>query len=215
AGARKRVVNSRKFQIGYKLQDVGPSGVSSVELYITDDNGATWYHYGADEDKCSPFVVEVPREGIYGFALGVQSGAGLASDPPQNGDAPVLVVAVDLTPPRLELLPLEQGRGKDADKLLISWRCSDELLSEKPVSLFFSPTGQAPWLPISEAIENTGSYVWSSDPQVASRFYLRIEARDLAGNVQIVESRQPVVVDLSRPTAKIVDVESSADSGVP
>jgi hypothetical protein len=215
ATGRQRVVSSLKFQIGYKLQDVGPSGVASVELYITQDNGTTWYRYGADDDNQSPIQVEVPREGTYGFALGVRSGAGLASDPPQNGDSPSIVVTVDLTPPRLELLPLEQGRGKNSNKLLISWKCSDETLTEKPISLFYSPSGQAPWLPISGPVENTGSYIWTVDPANLPKFYLRVEARDQAGNVQTMETQQPVVIDLSRPTAKFTDVEPPADGGVP
>jgi hypothetical protein len=125
------------------------------------------------------------------------------------------VVAVDMTPPSLELFPLEQGRGKNADKVMISWKCTDEFLPERPVALFYSSTGEAPWIPISGAIENTGSYAWDADSGTNPRIYLRIEARDLAGNVQIAQSQQPVVVDLARPTAKIIDVESPAESGVP
>jgi hypothetical protein len=184
-------------------------------LYITEDNGATWYRYGADEDRRSPVQVEVPREGIYGFTLGVQNGLGVASDPPQSGDSPAIVVAVDLTPPRLDRLSVEQGRGKNVGKVIITWKCTDEFLSEKPIALFYSASGQAPWIPISGPIENTGSYAWSPDAQIASTAYLRIEARDLAGNLQTAESRQPVVLDLSRPTAKIIDVESPAEDSVP
>jgi hypothetical protein len=212
---RQRVVGSRKFQIGYKLQDVGPSGVAGVELYITQDNGATWYRYGSDDDNQSPIHVEVPRAGTYGFALGVRSGAGLASDPPQNGDAPAIVVVVDQTPPQLELLPFEFGRGKNNNKLLISWKCTDDNLDDRPVSLFYSTTGEAPWLAIAQPVENSGSYLWTVDPSAMPRFYLRIEARDAAGNTQTIESQQPVVIDLSRPTAKIIDVESPAETVVP
>lgn len=209
---RRRVVNSRKFQIGYNLEGVGPSGVSSVDLYITDDSGAHWYHYGIDDDNISPIMVEVPSEGTYGFALGVRSGAGLASDPPQNGDAPSIVVVVDQTVPALELLPVQQGFGKNVNKLLISWKCSDANLSERPISLFYSPTGQAPWLPIADPIENSGTYVWNMGAAVPTKFTVRIEARDLAGHVQTLDSPQPIVIDLSRPTAKIIDVESHAAS---
>jgi hypothetical protein len=212
---RQRIVGSRKFQIGYKLQDVGPSGVAGVELYITPDNGATWYHYGSDDDNESPVQVEVPKAGTYGFALGVRSGAGLASEPPQNGDAPAIIVIVDQTPPQLELLPVEQGRGKNSNKILISWKCSDENLRETPISIFYSTTGQAPWLPIASDLENSGSYLWTVDPGSTPKFSVRIEARDMAGNTQVVESQQPVVIDLARPTAKIIDVESPAEGGVP
>jgi hypothetical protein len=209
------VVDSRRFQIGYNLEGVGPSGVSSVELYITDDNGATWYHYGSDDDHQSPILVEVPREGTYGFVLGVRSGAGLASEPPQKGDPPSIVVVVDQTTPKLEMFPVEQGVGKNFNKLLISWKCEDENLAERPISLFYSPSGQTPWLPISGPTENTGSFVWTIGAGVPVKFYLRIEARDLAGHVQTIDSPQPIVIDLSRPTAKIIDVELPASSGLP
>jgi hypothetical protein len=213
--SRRRVVDSRKFQIGYNLEGVGPSGIGSVELYITEDNGTNWYHYGADDDHQSPILVEVPREGTYGFALGVRSGAGLTSEPPQKGDPPSIVVVVDQTTPRLEMFPVEQGLGKNVNKLLISWRCEDENLAEKPVSLFYSPSGQAPWLPISGPAENTGRFVWTIGSGLPVKLYLRIEARDLAGHVQTIDSPQPIVVDLSRPTAKIIDVELPISSGVP
>ena len=216
AAGRQRVVDSKRFQIGYNLEGVGPSGVSSVDLYITEDNGATWYHYGADDDHQSPILVEVPREGTYGFALGVRSGAGLTSEPPQKGDLPSIVVIVDQTTPKLEMFPVEQGLGKNVNKLLMSWKCEDENLAEKPVSLFYSPSGQAPWLPISGPTENTGSFVWTIGSGAPVKFYLRIEARDLAGHVQTIDSPQPIVVDLSRPTAKIIDVElPAASSGLP
>ena len=59
---RVRFVNSRNFQIAYKVQYVGPSGISGVELFITTDHGAKWYRYGEDEDRQSPFQVQVPRD---------------------------------------------------------------------------------------------------------------------------------------------------------
>jgi hypothetical protein len=213
--ARKRVVDSKRFQIGYNLEDVGPSGISSVDLYITEDNGATWYHYGSDDDNQSPVFVEVPCEGTYGFALGVRSGAGLSSEPPQKGDLPAIVVVVDQTAPELELLPVQQGLGKNVNKLLITWKCADDNLADRPVSLFYSSSGQAPWLPVTGPLENTGSFVWNISQGVPVKFYLRIEARDLAGHVATVDSPQPIVIDLSRPTAKIIDVESPQPAAVP
>jgi len=207
-GGRSRIVNTRQFQIGYKLQDVGPSGVSSVDLYITQDDGATWYKYGEDNDSQSPIQVEVPKEGTYGFAIGVRSGVGLASDPPQPGEKPASIVTVDQTPPQLELLPIQQGRGRAASKLLIQWRFADENPADKPISLSFSASGQGPWQPITGWQENTGNYIWTIGPGVPSKFYLRLEGRDVAGNVQVIETPQPVLVDLSRPTAKIIDIEA-------
>lgn len=210
--ANARVVNQRQFQIGYRIEEVGPSGISSVEMFITQDNGATWYRYGEDPDKRSPFVVNVPREGAYGFTLLVRSGVGLAVDPPQPGERPSIVVNVDETAPRVQLLPAEQGRGPALNKLLIRWVAQDENLAERPISLWYGTNPNGPWQPITTGIENTGSYVWPLPQAVGSRLFFRIEARDIAGNVQRLDTVEPLLIDLSKPTARIIDVEATADS---
>lgn len=207
-----RVVNQRQFQIGYRIEEVGPSGISSVEMFITQDNGATWYRYGEDADKRSPFVVSVPREGVYGFTLLVRSGVGLAEDPPQPGDRPSIIVNVDETAPRVQLLPVEQGRGPSLSKLLLRWTAQDENLAERPISLWYGTNPNGPWQPISGGIENSGSYIWSLPQGVASKLFFRIEVRDVAGNVQRLDTVEPLLIDLSKPTARIIDVEATADS---
>lgn len=208
-----RVVNQRQFQIGYRIEEVGPSGISSVELFITQDNGATWYRYGEDADKRSPFIVNVPREGAYGFTLIVRSGVGLAADPPQPGERPSIVVNVDETAPRVQLMPVEQGRGQSINKLLIRWMAQDDNLTERPISLWYGASPNGPWQPIAGGIENTGSYVWTMAPGLAPRIFFRIEARDAAGNVQRLDTTEALLIDLSKPTARILDVETTADSG--
>lgn len=205
-----RVVASRDFHINYKLQDVGPSGISSVHLYMTQDNGANWTKYGEDSDAQSPFTVRVLSEGIYGFAIVPQSGVGLSADLPQAGDKPQTVIVVDQTAPVVELLPLEQGRGKNLNKILIQWRMEEQFPTDKPIALSYAISPQGPWQPISGWTENTGRYIWSIGHNVPPKFYVRLEARDIAGNTQSTETPDPVIIDLSRPTARIVDVESQS-----
>lgn len=213
AGTKTRVVGGRKFHIGYKVDDVGPSGVSSVELFITEDNGRKWYKYGTDPDNQSPFDVEVPRDGAYGFAIRVRSGAGLAADPPQPGEAPSILVVCDQVGPQIQMLPPQQGRAENMDKVVIRWKATDENPHEKPISLSFATDLQGPWQPISGWQPNTGSYVWSVGPSVPARIFIRVTARDAAGNLSKAETTEAVVVDLTKPTARIVDVEPT-DAGV-
>jgi hypothetical protein len=205
--SRTRLVQARQFTIGYKLQDVGPSGVSNVELFITTDNGTTWWRYGEDKDKQSPFHVEVPKAGTYGFSILVRSGVGLADNPPQPGEKPAIVVIVDESKPQLEMLPLQQGRGDSLGRILIAWRANDEHFGDKPVTLSYAALKNGPWLPIVGPIENSGSYVWALGQGVPSKVYVRIEVRDLAGNTERAETAEPVFIDLARPTAQIVDIE--------
>ncbi len=209
-----RTVNSKKFQIGYKIDSVGPSGVGRVELFITENGGQKWWKYGEDADQKSPFSVEVPRDGVYGFIIRVQSGVGLAEEPPQHGQKPSVVIVVDQTPPAAELTGLEQGQGADLHKILIRWRVSDEHPSDTPVAFSYSSSPRGPWEPISGWLQDTGSYAWSVGAGVPSHVFVRMTARDAAGNIVRVDSPQPVVVDLAKPTATIVDVESIEERSV-
>ncbi|MFG0296590.1 MAG: hypothetical protein ACF8PG_11860 [Maioricimonas sp. JB045] len=203
-----RRVNSRTFNISYALDNVGPSGVGDVDLYITENGGLKWYHYGSDPDRRSPMSVTVPRDGDYGFALRVHSGVGIAARPPQPGDKPAFRIVVDQTPPKAQLYPLVQGQGAAHNKVEIQWVASDERLADKPISLFYAMQPSGPWEPIATGLENTGRYVWALEMEAAQKIYVRIDARDAAGNVTRVEVNQPLVIDMSTPTARILDVET-------
>ncbi|RLS38736.1 MAG: fibronectin type III domain-containing protein [Planctomycetota bacterium] len=206
AGAK--LVKSNSFNIGYSLDQVGPSGVGAVDLYITEDDGRSWFHYGSDPDRKSPFSVRVEKSGQYGFAIRARSGIGLSDDPPQPGNRPEIIVVVDDVAPRPRLGSLNQGQGVTHNQVMLSWVLLDGDLPEQSVMLSraYSPTG--PWEPISGWIENTGRYLWSVDQTFERPVYIRIEARDLAGNIGKADSDQPLHIDLTRPTARILDVET-------
>lgn len=207
SNGRFRAVKSPRFEVNYRIDDVGPSGVSAVELFVTQNNGQKWFKYGDDQDKQSPFVVEVPEDGLYGFAIRVRSGAGLADDPPQPGEEPSVVIVVDRTPPQVQLLPIQQGAGGQLNKITISWRMADDNPSDKPVSLAYSANPNGPWERICDWQQDTSSFVWNVGQGAPSRLYVRLAARDAAGNHSFVDTPQPLLVDLSKPTARIVDVE--------
>ena len=207
ARGRVRLVKSTRFQLGYKLDDVGPSGVSGVELFVTEDAGVTWYRYGVDDDQSSPFHVEVPGEGTYGFTIRARSGAGLALRPPRPGQAPTVVVAVDLTPPQVLLNPVETRAEGQTGQALITWIAYDAHPASRPVYISYAPTGDGPWEPISGWQVDTGSFSWLLGAELPPRVYFRVTFRDAAGNLSYSVTPEPIVVDTSRPSARIVDVE--------
>ncbi len=203
-----KVIKANAFNIGYSLEQVGPSGVGGVDLFITEDNGRHWFSYGSDPDRQSPFSVRVEHGGQFGFAIRARSGIGLSDDPPKPGHPPEIIVIVDQDAPRPKLGNLTQGQGLTHNQVQFSWVLMDADLPEQPVMLSraFSPTG--PWEPISGWIENSGRYIWTLDQTIDRPIYIRLEARDLAGNIGKVDSDQPLQIDLRRPTARILDVES-------
>lgn len=207
SGSKTKNVASTRFQIDYRLEDVGPSGISSVELFITADGGQQWWRYGEDPDRMSPFEVEVPSDGTYGFAIRAKSGVGAAHLPPRPGETPAIQVLVDQTAPSISRLTAQQGVGQQMNQITLNWSVTDAQLADRPISLSYSGQGNGPWEPLTGWNENTSQYVWTVNQNVPHQLYFRLAARDNAGNIAYQQTQHPVLIDLSQPSAHILDIE--------
>jgi hypothetical protein len=212
-GERPRMINTRTFELDYELETVGPSGVSRVALWGTSDGGRNWRLFALDDDNRSPISVTVDEEGIYGFRIVATSGAGLAQDIPKSGDLPAILIGVDLTKPSARIVSAELGKGKDEGHLFIAWEASDNLLTERPVTLSYSQNPAGPWTTIATGLENTGRYDWTIDSRAPALIYLRLEVRDEAGNLAVQDSKDPLALDQLRPSVKIREVRPVSKSG--
>jgi hypothetical protein len=137
-------------------------------------------------------VVTVDEDGIFGFRIVVEGAGGAAAMRPTTGDQPELWVAVDLRRPTAELTAIEPGNGNLADHLILRWRAADDNLEARPISIFYSSLPVGPWSAVATSVENTGEYMWRVERHVPTRFYLRLEARDTAGNLAAFQTRDPV-----------------------
>jgi hypothetical protein len=206
----RRLVNSKRISLNYELKEVGPSGVSTIELWYTQD-GRSWYRYplpkNADDVQRPPLVFEVNNEGVYGFTLVARSGVGLGERPPQVGDRPQVWVEVDLTKPVVSLQNVVVGQGPDKGKLTVSWTARDKNLSREPITISYAEQATGPWTPVVEKIQNTGRYVWLMPERIPYQFLVRVEAADLAGNIGEALTPSLIKVDLSQPKVRILHVE--------
>ncbi len=199
-------VNSLTFDLDYELQTVGPWGVSQVHLWGTRDGGRQWQRLGADQDNRSPLRVSVPEPGVYGFRIVVDGAGGVAAPTPQPGDAPELIVGVDLAAPQAELQTPQLGQGAYAGQTLITWSAQDDNIADRPVGLFYSATAEGPWSTIATNVENVGHYAWQPGRDVPPRVFLRLEVRDAAGNIAVQQTPQAFDLNLPRPTGRLRQV---------
>lgn len=212
-GQRPRIVNTRRFELEYEIESLGPSGLSKVELWSTRDGGRTWESYGEDADRQSPMLVTVDKEGIYGFRIIAQSNSGLGGLAPRSGDLPEVWIGVDFTKPEARLGKIEFGNDDQrGGEMIIPWTVRDLMLVERPISLAYGDRMDGPWTPIASGIDNTGRYVWRLDNTVPNRVFLRLEARDEAGNVAIAVTDEPISIDRLRPQGRIRDVRPVPES---
>jgi hypothetical protein len=211
------LVESPRFKLQYAVDDAGPNGPATVELWITQDGGRTWIRRGDDPDRTSPIDVDLGGEGTYGICLVARSAAGLGDQPPAPGDPPQTWVEVDASPPVVQLDPIQVGTGANSGKIAITWRATDLHLAPRSVSLLWRPDQPgATWQPLASGQENAGRYIWIVPPSVPSRFHVRIEAVDTVGHRGYAESTEsgPIMVDRSRPRSRIIGLDPNARSGL-
>jgi hypothetical protein len=213
AGERPRMIRSKKFELEYDVDSVGPSGIGRVELWGTRDGGKTWASYAIDGDNRSPIIVNVDQEGVFGFCLVVTNGAGVGNKPPASGDLPELWVDVDVTKPTARLISVTPGMDQENGSVIISWQADDRQLSARPVSLYFATSPSGPWTPIASGLENTGRYAWPIERGTPGILFFRLEVRDEAGNVGEAVTTEAVTVDQARPKARMRDVRAVTETG--
>ena len=115
-GPRAQVISYPRFDLGFDLEQRGPSGISRVDLWVTRDDGRSWHKWSQHDGKngivrVTLDVQQNPQlEGTYGFRLVPVSGAGLSEREPVADAAPDLRVVLDMTPPQLALFPPEPDR---------------------------------------------------------------------------------------------------------
>jgi hypothetical protein len=188
----------------YRIDQIGPSGVSKVEVWITKDQGQTWQRLKEDLDRRSPADIDLPGDGVYGITLVLTNGNGFGGRPPRKGDAPTAWIEVDLSPPQVQLPEVDPKT--DNGTLTIRWQARDRNLGTEPVSLYCRCSPTDPWKLIARNLKNEDSYRWEFPRDSNSVYFFKVEAVDRVGNVGRAETANPVVLDMTEPRASVVGI---------
>jgi hypothetical protein len=221
-------VNKPDVNLEFEVSKLGSSGAGNVDVYYTVDEGATWEQYRADVPPTWPATFEARGHGpvrgsvavqlkdegvIYGFYLVVKSKAGLGKPPPQRGEPPQIRVELDRIAPEAELYKPAADPG-NREVLILSWRATDRNLAPNPITLEYAEHPNGPWHTIGEPqLPNTtptGHYAWRVSESVPSRVYLKLTARDAAGNIAEAKTREPILVDLAVPDVVVTGASVSS-----
>ncbi len=198
--------NSCIFSLDYVVDNDPGAATANVELWGTIDQGDSWERWGVDSDRESPFDIEVEQEGLFGFRMVIVGANGVASRRPLPGDKPDAWVRVDTQIPGCRILSVLNGKGNDAGSLVIEYSATDDHFGDRPISFAWAPNPNGPWQPISQGARNNSRYVWTPDPGLPDRVYLRMEAVDAAGNVGANQLDLPVDIQGASPRGRIQGV---------
>jgi hypothetical protein len=203
-------VHDKQVAIDFDVDRRGPSGVKKIEMYVTQDDGQTWSKYSESMNTTPPLQLDLPaRDGLYGFCMVLYSGVGQSEGPPRAGDAPHFRVLVDRTLPQVMLYepvldPVQPN------SLIVRYKAADANLVPASISLFWKSRPDQPWQPLtagspkpSAQFAGVQECTWTLPPDVPNSVYLRVTARDQAGNVGEFVTRDSVTVDLNKPVARV------------
>jgi hypothetical protein len=203
-----RLINGKRLHLGYQVKDT-EAGPTPVELWYTRD-GKTWHRDENPPQVRSPYVMELPDQGVYGLTLVPCKAGARGTQPPQAGEAPQYWVAVDWTRPAVSLV----GVNVDAVKQTVSvrWSARDEYLAGRPITVSWAEQLSGPWTPLAANLANTGVFSGPLPARMPARFHVRVEAADQAGNVGEAHTAVPVVVEMPvTPKVEILAVEVASD----
>jgi hypothetical protein len=223
-------INLTRFDLSYGVT-AGPAGVSGIDLWVTRDDGKTWRKWSRHDGKDSVIKVVLDTrdnpqvEGPYGFRLVPESGARVADAAPTAGTAPEFRVVVDVTAPAVRVY--EPAAHPDRpDVVVLRWKATDANFGREPIALEWAETQAGPWRAVNAAdavavvggiapaaprMANTGEFGWRLPADLGSpRVFLKFTAWDEAGNKTEAVTKDPMLVDLTRPRASIRGIVSPA-----
>ena len=223
-----QVINVTSFKLAYEVEERGASGVGKAEVWVTRDDGRTWRPWSTIEKPESTLTVDLAKnnntqvEGVYGIKVLLHSGAGLSREAPKGGEAPDLRVDVDVTPPIVKIYePIPDPTQRDT--MILRWQAVDRNLANEPITLEWADNAKGPWVPVATAdtigvsagapkrLANTGSYAWKLPANFPTpKVYLKVTARDVAGNVAEATTAQPILVDTNKPAAVKLNIVGGA-----
>ncbi len=115
----------------------------AIQLFVSTDRGANWQYYATAEPAKGSFLFRADADGEYWFAIRTIDASGQVRR--DGSDRPGLRVAVDTTPPQLQL---SAQRGT-AGQILARWQITDPNLRPESLKLEYRTDPNLPWQPIA------------------------------------------------------------------
>ncbi len=212
-------VNTHNLTVESKLTRVTRSGVRAAHLWVND--GKTGWKLAtsrpvsitpADRDPTIRIPYAVEKDGLYGFIVIPENGAGGKQDDPRPGDPAQFLIEVDTERPFVKVKNVKVSPGGAVGpRVEIEWEAVDKNLFDEPIVLeYTTDKASGRWEPITPGkVRNTGRYVWEVEDKNLWRVYIRASAVDKASNRSEHVYEKEVLIDLEKPAAVIEKVQGS------
>ena len=90
--------------------------------------------------------------------------------------------------------------------MVINWEAADSNLTLRPITVSYSTEPSGPGTVIETGLRNTGRYVWKVGAGVPEQVYLRLSAKDKAGNITLFQLKNKIDLSGLVPRGRVLGV---------
>jgi hypothetical protein len=178
----------------------GGTGLESVRIYVSADNGATWQEAASSDVPSDPIVWRAPRAGRFGLYAAATDKGGNVQLAPAPATKPQLYTTVTAVGPIVVLQNMNSGgyyRGGAIQA--VAWEVSGTGVTDRSVALEYSVDGGATWVAIARDLPASGQFDWTVPKVDTASAAVRVRAVTDDGQTGSDESDRFFVIDSTPP----------------
>jgi hypothetical protein len=201
---------SNAAKVHYEFVNAGSSPVAKVTLWYRVDGTKEWVAYGDDSDAVSPAIF-AKADGRYGIYVTCATAQGLkdgvVQKNPESATEPQLVLAIDATPPQINLESFTGGGYFAAGSSVeVLWKLIEPNPDPRGLTVHHSPDGGTSWNLVATGLDpSAGKYRWVVPASPGARHKLRLTAVDRNGSRGETESEKTFTIDADLPAVALLE----------
>lgn len=180
------------------VEDKGPAGLTSAQLYLSLDDGTSWTEGPAIQTPFKSVAWKAPADGRYRLAVVGTDGAGNMTATPKGKAEDQFVLTVDTVVPTITLnstigindaaavQQVARRAFKPGDRLQVAFTIKDANLKPNSVAVFLNLDPAKPWLELGKDLPADAAFRFELGKDVVvtdtKQARIKVTAVDLAGN---------------------------------
>jgi hypothetical protein len=190
------VTANNEIDVAVNVNDAGPSGLSSVQLWMSRDDGATWVEGPMiTETPMKSIHVKASNDGYYRLALVSIDQAGNSSALPRGKADDQFIMLVDSVKPVISLPsangitdadkagPTARRAYKAGDRVQVQFIIKEVKLADNPVSIYLQTDPAKGWTELGKNLPADAAFRFELPKIATKNARLKITAVDVAGNL--------------------------------
>jgi Bacterial Ig-like domain len=187
---------SAKHDVNLSVQvgDVGPAGLSTARLWVSQDDGSSWVEGPFIADPFTSVGWKATIDGKFRFAVVATDQSGNVTPTPKGKADDQFVVTVDSTAPTIQLSSaigiVEADKAtssrrafKPGDRVAVPFALKDANLAANSVIVAWQTDPAKPWIELGKGLPTDSAFRFEIPAVATKSARVRVSATDTAGNL--------------------------------